>query len=229
MKLSKRLKMSADMVPHCSLLADVGTDHGSLPVYLALKGIIKKAVASDLSPVSCEKAYKNVCENGVEDIIDVRCGSGLSVIKENETPDVIVITGMGGILITQILEDAPPNAKNTPYLILQPQHNIDSVRAYVLKNGYEIIAEDAAEEHNKFYFTLKCKIGVSEPYSEKDLILGKFLPGSDNPAFKAYLKTKINKYEESIKSAYKKNPNADIKKLENFLKLLKEAQEQCQK
>lgn len=229
MKISKRLKMSADMVPPCSLLADVGTDHGYLPVYLAEKGIVKKAVASDISPVSAEKASQNVYENNLQNIIEVRTGAGLSILKENEAPDVIVITGMGGVLITKILEEAPPNAKDAEYLILQPQHNIDKVREYVINNGYKIIAEDAAQEQNKFYFSLKCQRGISEAYSEKELITGKFLPKSHNPAYTAYLDAKIKKFKSSVNAAYEKNPDTDIEKLEKFLNILKEVQTQCRK
>ncbi|MCC8098403.1 MAG: class I SAM-dependent methyltransferase [Eubacterium sp.] len=228
MKISKRLKMSADLVPESVLLADIGTDHGYLPVYVVENGKVKQAVASDISKGSAEKAYENVLGNGLCDKIEIRCGNGLEPLKADEFPDTIVLTGMGGVLMTEILEGGIEKTKAAKSLILQPQHNIDRVRAYVHSVGFKITAEDMILEQGKYYFALKCEKGEDVPYSAADLEVGRFLPESGNPLFKEFLKNKIKKYSESIKTAYEKNPETDIQKLEDKLKILKEVYENAE-
>ncbi|MCD8157989.1 MAG: class I SAM-dependent methyltransferase [Clostridiales bacterium] len=225
MKISKRLKMSADLVPESVLLADIGTDHGYLPVYVVEKGKVKQAVASDISKGSAEKAYENVLSSRLSDKIEVRCGNGLEPLKPDEFPDTIVLTGMGGVLMTEILDKGIEKAKAAKCLVLQPQHNIDKVMAYIHSIGFKITAEDITFEQGKYYFALKCEKGADLPYSAADLETGRFLPKSGNPLFKEFLKSKIKKYSESIKTAYEKNPETDIQKLEEKLKILKEVYE----
>ncbi|MCD8090806.1 MAG: class I SAM-dependent methyltransferase [Clostridiales bacterium] len=223
MKISDRLKMSAELVPKSRLIADIGTDHGYLPVYLIKKGTAEKAVAADISPGSAAKAFENVKNAGLSGKISVRCGSGLSPLRENEFPDTIILTGMGGMLMIQILEEGREKTAAAKCLILQPQHNIDRVRAYIHSIGFKITDEDITFEQGKYYFVLKCEKGSDVPYSEGDLEVGRFLPDRNNPVFKKFLGDKIKKYEESIKTAYMANPNADVEKLEKRLKFLKEA------
>ncbi|MCD8215234.1 MAG: class I SAM-dependent methyltransferase [Clostridiales bacterium] len=223
MKISKRLKMSAELVPKGLLLADIGTDHGYLPIYVIEEGKVKRAVASDISRGSADKAYENVLSHGLEEKIDVRCGKGLETLKENEFPDIIVLTGMGGVLMTEILEEGRAKTQRAACLILQPQHNIDRVRAYVRGAGFKITDEAMTAEQGKYYFSLKCEKGEDVPYNETDLEVGRFLPESGNPLFKEFLREKIYKYSESIKRAYEKNSETDISKLERKLEILKEA------
>lgn len=228
MKISKRLKMTADIMPKCEFLYDVGTDHAYLPVYLVKTGKAKKAVASDISRVSADKAYENVKEENLTDKIEIRCGDGLSPLQEREHPDAILITGMGGMLTIEILKAKPEAMKNARYLILQPQHNIDKVRKYILENGFNIIAEDFTVDKGKAYFTLLCEKGTAEYYAPADLFLGRFLPKGRNPLFNDYLGRQIQKYEEKISTAYAKNKAADVSKLKERLNIMKEVYEKCQ-
>ncbi len=224
MRISKRLKMSADLVPPSRLIADIGTDHGYLPIYLIKKGIAEKAVASDISEGSAEKARENIKEAGLSDKIRVCRGDGLDPLKPEEFPDTIILTGMGGMLMIEILEKGREKTEAAECLILQPQHNIDRVRAYVHTVGFKITYEDMTYEQGKHYFVLKCEKGTDLPYSAADLALGRFLPSSGNPDFKKFLREKIEKYEESIKTACLKNPEADMEKLKERLEIYKEAE-----
>lgn len=228
MKISKRLRMIAELVPKCRLLYDVGTDHAYLPIYLVKSGKAERAVASDISSVSADKALENVVGEGLEDKIKVRCGNGLSTLSEDEKPDVILISGMGGVLTVQLLEGNEKAVSEASCLILQPQHNIETVRKYTEKIGFGITAEDFSEENGKAYFTLRCERCDVPPLSHRELALGRFLPEGRNPLFNAWLGRQILKLESKISAAYAKNPNTDITRLEETLSLYKEVYEKCQ-
>ncbi|MDO5389115.1 MAG: class I SAM-dependent methyltransferase, partial [Clostridia bacterium] len=88
--LSKRLQQVAQTVKNGELIADIGTDHAYIPIYLIKNKIAKKAIAADISKGSCKKASLNINLRGLSNLIDVRCGNGLEVIEENEEPNVIV-------------------------------------------------------------------------------------------------------------------------------------------
>lgn len=221
MKLTQRIKMTADLVPPCNSLIDVGTDHAYLPVYLCRKGIVKKAIASDISKGSAEKARQNAAAAGMENYIDVRCGSGLSVLNNGEYVDTIVCAGMGGVLITEILAGNKSALQNANFLVLQPQRHIDRVRSFVHNAGFKITHENMCFEGGKYYFAIKCIRGEDVPYSDEELLLGRFLPKTKNELFKTYLSQKIASKTASLKNAEEKNPSADLTKLKRLIELLK--------
>ena len=212
--------MSAKLVPKCDILADIGTDHGYLPVYLLKNGIIKKAIAADLSRVSADKASESLKAEGLEDYADVRCGNGLSVLSTDDNVNTIVLTGMGGMLVIDILRSNLDVVDAADYLILQPQRHIDRVRDFVHKIGFKITAEDMCMERGKYYFAMRCEKGEDVPYDRGDLFLGRFLPVSKNPLFKSFLAYRITKTRESIARAYKINPQTDVSSLKERLELM---------
>ena len=119
MNIGARLEAIAALVPQNCVVADIGTDHAYLPVWLMQKGLIKPAIAADIAEGPCRAAQTNIGMYGVKDKIEVRRGSGLTVLKPGEA-DGAVIAGMGGSTIVQILEESPEVAKTLKFLIVQP-------------------------------------------------------------------------------------------------------------
>jgi len=138
MKLSKRLKSIVQMVQIHSKVADIGTDHGYIPVYLYSNGISDYIIASDVKLASLNKAIDEIERHKLSENIIVRLGDGLSVIKPYEV-DTAIIAGMGGILITDILEKDKNIAATIKRFILQPMTASDHLRRYICENGIQLL------------------------------------------------------------------------------------------
>ena len=169
--LSNRLKNVVSQVNTGNLIADIGTDHGYVPIYLIKNSIAKKAIAADISKGSCDKAKTNISLYGLNDKIDVRCGNGLEIIKDSEIIDTIIISGMGGLLTIDVLKSNEKAVKNANQLILQPQRDIEKVRAYLHSINYKIINEEMLMESGKYYTIINAVKGSDEEYSEIEYIL----------------------------------------------------------
>lgn len=139
-KISPRLRCVADFVRDGAVLADIGTDHAYIPVFLALSGRLTKAIASDVAPGPLKKAENNIFMYNVQDIVSVRLGDGLLGLGDENLTD-IVIAGMGGELIARIIDDAPFVKIAGLRLILQPMTRPEALRGYLYKNGFNIIDE----------------------------------------------------------------------------------------
>jgi len=148
--LSIRLAAIAARVPASSRLADIGSDHALLPVYLAEQGKLAAGIAGEVNPGPYEAARRQVRESGVEDRIEVRKGDGLAVLAPGEV-DVITIAGMGGGLIVSILEAGADRLAGVRLLVLQPNVGEDQVRRYLLANDWLLAAEEILEEDGKIY------------------------------------------------------------------------------
>lgn len=151
--LSERLKLIADKVPKESRIADIGSDHALLPVYLAEQKMINFAIAGEVNSGPLEAAKQQVKLAGLNDIIEVRKGNGLAVLQTNEV-DVITIAGMGGGLITQILSEGFSKLDNVKQLVLQPNVGEELVRMWLYKHDWYLIQEDIVLEDNKIYEVL---------------------------------------------------------------------------
>ena len=133
----------------CERLLDVGTDHAFLPVYAVKNGIAKRAEATDVNPLPLLKAKNNIEKAGLSDRIGVRLADGLDG-AEKFSPDVVVISGMGGELIASIMDKGAKKLKNVRF-ILQPNTREYDLRAFLYSNGYYIYDEKIVSEKNKYY------------------------------------------------------------------------------
>ncbi|MEG1870897.1 MAG: class I SAM-dependent methyltransferase, partial [Peptostreptococcaceae bacterium] len=145
MKLTDRLIKIASLVTKGKRVADIGTDHGYIPVYLLNKGTIPFAILADVNKGPLENARKEVRHNALLDKVDLRLGSGIEVLQKYEV-DEIIIAGMGGILISELLESKLEVAYSVDRLILQPMQAQDELRKYLLNNGFEILDEVLVKE-----------------------------------------------------------------------------------
>lgn len=148
-KLSDRLQIIADITKDSKTMADIGTDHGFLPVYLLQKGLCRKAIMTDISAPSLEKARSNCRKYLGEDFegCEFRQGSGLSVLKPGEVENV-VIAGMGGRLMVDILSSDKRLTFSFKKFILQPRIGQGILRKWLLREGFSIVREDLVREGN---------------------------------------------------------------------------------
>lgn len=153
MKLSKRLEMIASLVPEGSIPADIGTDHGFIPVWLVSRGICPRAYAMDVRKGPLERAGAHVKEYGLEDKITLRLSDGLRELAPGEA-DTVVIAGMGGQLICRILEEGRHVWDSTKQFILSPQSELAEVRKYLEQNGFWMLQEGMLKEEGKYYVVM---------------------------------------------------------------------------
>jgi len=187
MQLSQRLSSVASMVTAGNCLADVGTDHGYVPIYLYERNVISHAIAMDVNKGPLERATLHIAESGMKDAIETRLSDGLAALKPGEA-DSVVIAGMGGPLIIRILSAYPEVTASLKELILQPQSEIPEVRRWLYEQGYEIIEEHMVFEDGKYYPMFKA---VKNPQAEKltdlEYKFGKISVLGEPSVLKAYL------------------------------------------
>ena len=157
-RISIRLQSVARLVTKGSVLADVGCDHGYLPIYLVETGQILRAVAMDVNPGPLRQAAEHIDRAGLGDYIETRLSDGLKELRRGEA-DSLVIAGMGGALTVRILSDKPDVWRTMREVILQPQSEIEAVRRYLWDAGFCIVQENMVEEDGKFYMMMR---GVPE-------------------------------------------------------------------
>lgn len=229
MELSLRLKTIVSLVDKCNCVADIGTDHGYVPIELIKDNICIKAVASDINKGPVKKANINIVSEDLQGKIDCRLGSGLSTVKIGEAQGVI-IAGMGGNLIRDIIEEGLEVFKKCEFAILQPVQNPEVLREYIYKNGYHIIDEELCIDENKFYEIIKIK--YDNKVEKVDSIfyeIGKSLIDKKHPLVAQFIKFKISTYNKilgNIKDDTRlaRDRKVDIKvkiqKMEELLKCL---------
>ena len=160
MELSKRLYAVASLVTEGASVADIGTDHGYIPIYLTEQKIASKVIALDINKGPLERARMHIIGHGLKDQIETRLSDGLKAVDPGEV-DTMIAAGMGGGLVIKILEEGKDVVDQLYTCILQPQSEIQRVREYLATNHLKIIAEDMVEEDGKFYPMMKVVHGVN--------------------------------------------------------------------
>lgn len=158
-QLGGRLRLCASMVRAGCSLADIGTDHAYLPIWLAKQGLISRAVAADVRTGPLQKAKQNIERYQVENIVTARLSDGLDAILPSEAEDV-VIAGMGGETMVQILTRALWLKDANRHLILQPMTTVESLRAYLADEGFAVTKEQAVQQEGHVYSAF---LAVYEP------------------------------------------------------------------
>ena len=177
--LGSRLQTVADFVPRGSVIADIGTDHGYLPIELIKSGKCTKAVAADVNEGPLFAAKRSVRAAGLCARIDIRLGSGLAVLQTGEV-DIAIFCGMGGNLIRQLLIDSPAVVNSLKGLILQPQQGYSALRRYLYEIGWHIEDEAIAKEDGRIYQVIYAVPGSAPLPSEIELEIGETTEIGDN-------------------------------------------------
>ena len=206
-KLSKRLLAAAGFARPSSFIADIGSDHAYLPIYLCTLGKIRGAVASDINEGPVARAKINIASAHLQKKITALHTDGLSGIEAYH-PNDIFICGMGGELIASIIEAAPWTKNKDIRLILQPMTHAEKLRGFLNSAGYSIIGEEIVKE-DKLYTVICAEYsGKIEEYSALELVFGKHLPKKRSPEFVEYAEYVRRVYE--TKKQGKSSAGADV-------------------
>ena len=187
--LSKRLSVIADMVPLCSVLADVGTDHGYLPVWLLQQGRVKRVFASDIHQGPLRKASETAEIYGVSEWMDTILADGLQYPNADQA-EVITICGMGGETMISILEAAPWVVLHQRRLVLQPQSKLTELECWLQSNQYMIEDARLCVDGGKLYLALSVLGGAAWNQNTEDILCIK-----RDPIFREYVQNEIRKTE----------------------------------
>lgn len=194
MELSKRLNWILEKVDKCETIIDVGTDHGYIPIKLIKDNIASRVIASDINKEPLEKARINVSLDGVIEKVDLRLGGGLKTLKSKEVQGII-IAGMGGNLIRDILEADLDKVKDVDYLVLQPAQNPEVLREYLYTHEYEIIDEDICLDEGKYYELFKVKYKKNNITKLEDVFyeISPVMLKKRTETLKSYIEDKVEK------------------------------------
>ena len=242
MELSIRLKTVAQAVTPGNRVADVGTDHGYVPIYLVKNNLSPAGIAMDVNQGPLEKAQEHIREEKLGEKIATRLGNGLAPLEPGET-DTVVIAGMGGDLICKILKTKPEFLIEGKEFILQPQSEWFKVRQLLKEYRYQIEKEWFLKEDGKYYVIIKAEPAWTQPQrqkhqqpsiheyikeisetptnqtaSEKEMEsvyeqYGRYLIETKNPVLKEYLEKEIGKKEMIAEDLKQSIKNMESKEL----------------
>ncbi len=202
-KLSNRLLAVASFVTDGNVLADVGTDHGYIPIYLLQEKRIHKAIAMDINPGPLQRAKEHIALYGLKDYIETRLSDGVAALTPGEV-DTVLIAGMGGGLVMHILEEGKEVCTQAKELILQPQSELERVRAYLWSNGYVILEENMVLEDEKFYPMMRVAyqnvLGMENTKNPLFCRYGKQLLEQKHAVLKEYLEREEKLYTDIYKN-----------------------------
>lgn len=194
-KISPRLRAVLSLITGESF-ADIGTDHGYLPITACVEGVVKSAIACDINAEPLKKAEDNINRYGLADRIAVRLGFGLVPIQPKEV-QTAVMAGMGGMKAKEILEKSPKLVSSLKRLVIQPQHDIPALRRAIHSAGLNIADEIMLTEDTRYYTVIAAEPSqIAEKYTEKDYLFGKCLIEKKDEALKSFLARELKKYRE---------------------------------
>ena len=197
-KLDDRLSAVAGLVRNGKRVADIGTDHGYLVAYLVENGVCPGGIAADLRKGPLENARQTVIQQGLSKKIELILSDGLHNIPENSCDD-IVIAGMGGNLIAEILEKAPWVKSDRINIVAQPMTHAEVLRQYFIDNGFTINTERTATDGKRYYCIISASYtGIVKDCNPSYIYTGEIRPESDTDI----------KYLQKILTALTKKYNA---------------------
>ncbi|WP_429529905.1 tRNA (adenine(22)-N(1))-methyltransferase [Pseudomonas frederiksbergensis] len=170
--LSMRLERVAAHVPAGARLADIGSDHGYLPVALMRRGAITAAVAGEVAMTPFHAAERTVRENDLDQQITVRLANGLAAIEPGDGITAISICGMGGETIRDILDSGKAHLNGQERLILQPNGGEQPLRQWLMENGYRILCEELLRENRFDYEIIVAERAGPVEYTAEELYFG---------------------------------------------------------
>lgn len=227
MKLRSRLQKMAAEITKGETMADIGTDHGFLPIYLYKTGICPKVILTDISSGSLEKAAENCRLLEPDADFDCRLGNGISILNKGEVDD-IAIAGMGGALIAEIMGDDPELSHSFKKFILQPRNNIGLLRQWLYENGYAVTREQLAREGRFICVVMTAEFAPEAAVMQTDFEYPDSLLEHRNELTVEYLQREREKHAAIVRRIEKNSSNAAEegklakKHIETIDRLLKE-------
>ncbi|MBE7010165.1 MAG: SAM-dependent methyltransferase [Ruminococcaceae bacterium] len=225
--MTPRLLAIADSVPQSVSLADIGTDHAYIPIYLCQKGRVDRALAMDVRPGPLSRAEQNILRYHLDTRIKTRLSDGLSALCEGEV-DTVVIAGMGGLLIAELLDKAPVVAQT---YILQPMTAVAELRLWLAENGFCIQDERLAREGEKLYTILVVTHGVMKVPESAYLHVGEKLMEKRDPLTPYLVEKLLVKYRATkagLMRAEKAETGEKVKQCEDLIDSLLVLKKECE-
>lgn len=222
--LTERLSALAEYVKAGHIIADIGTDHAYLPIYLVKTGKCPGAIACDINIKPLEAASTNVKGNGLEAKIELRLGDGLQIIMPGEV-QTVVIAGMGGNTIVNILKLSPGVLLEADQLVLQPMGDEEGLRRWLITNGWCIADETLTLEDGKLYTIILSVKGEEALPGGAILEIGPRLVEKKHPLLPLLLKKLLDKYEHILKGLSKSSQSQLVEKKQRIEARLSQIQE----
>lgn len=199
MQLSERLLAAAGLVTRGNRVADIGCDHAYTSIYLCREGIAPSVIAADVHQGPLLRAKQNVELYGFTEQISLRLSDGLAAFAAGEA-DTLLLTGMGGLLMLNILSEFPDVTASAKELVLQPQSEVTLVRRWLHKSGYKITTERMIKEEEKFYVLIRAvKADNLQHYEQEcNYVYGRELVEEDREVFLEFLAREKKLREEVL-------------------------------
>lgn len=196
--INSRLALAAELVEMAEVVADIGTDHALLPIYMLAKGIAKRVIACDIAKGPLSVAEENVIKKGVADRVSLRLADGLAGVLPGEC-DAVTITGMGGETIAGIIDRAPWLKEERQTLVLQPMSCDDRLRAYLNNNGFSILKEKAVFSAGRVYTVIKAEYTGEAPKTSPEYIyIGRLLEDNPKSAELSFVKKRLDSMKKCL-------------------------------
>ncbi|MCF5702711.1 tRNA (adenine-N(1))-methyltransferase [Pseudomonas syringae] len=196
--LSMRLERVAAHVPAGARLADIGSDHGYLPVALMRRGLISAAVAGEVASTPFHAAERTVRENDLQQHISVRRADGLAAIKPDDGITAVSICGMGGETIRDILDSGKAHLNGQERLILQPNGGEPPLRKWLMENGYRILSEELLRENRFDYEIIVAERAEPVTYTDQELYFGPLQMQARSPEFLSKWQHKLHHKQKTL-------------------------------
>ncbi len=198
--LTPRLSAAASLVRGGGIIADIGTDHGYLPIYLLQTGKVTGAIAADIGKMPLKNAEKSIEYYGLTDKISLRLSDGLREFNENEANEYI-FAGMGGTLIAEKLSETPWIKNSNLHFVFQPQSRAEDLRKFLFENGFTINKEIATHEGRRVYIAFDASYtGDIKTFTTADCFIGKLPHTEDAHKHLSYQLSRLKeKYEAYMK------------------------------
>ena len=225
MEISQRLRIVGDFVTQ-KTVADIGTDHAYVPIYLHKKGNVEKVIACDINKKPLQKAQQNIKLHHAENKIITRLGNGLQPLQPYEV-DSIVISGMGGMLMIELMEQSQNIIKTVKELILCPHLDVTAVRKYLHNIGYVITDEKMIQEWDNFYTILRAIPGIQKYDKEIEYIFGSILLEKKDAVLKEYIineKIRLKKIKQHLYDKRTEQSQKRLQQIEEYKKAIEEAE-----
>ena len=198
--LDKRLSMVASMVRRGSRVADIGTDHAYLPVYLVQSGTCPGGIAADIRSGPLEAARRTVTEAGLTEAISLRLGDGLAPVSAEEAED-IVIAGMGGETIVEILSAAAWVKDSRLRLILQPMTRAEELRRWLLTNGFAISQERLVQDGHRLYPVMAAAYTAAPPETDELMFYAGFFTDDEGAPYRTMMAEHLSRRAAGLRHA----------------------------
>lgn len=195
MELSRRLSAVAALIGECNTMADIGTDHGYIPIYLVEQKKVNRAIAMDIGKGPLQRAREHVKLHQLDEYIELRLSDGAKELMPGEIQEA-VIAGMGGRLMMKIIGESECIFRNLQAFVIQPQSEYGYVRHYLEEHGYAILKENMVKEDGKYYPMMRVRSGTMHLEQPCFYQYGEFLLKEKNMVLYEYLIKEQKNYEK---------------------------------